>query len=129
MQKPRVYIETSVFSYLAARPGRNAISLARQIQTRQWRDLHRGDYELIVSSVVEPECEPGDQTVASRGLGFLVETSRIATDEQTLALAKTLVGPGKIPANAEADAIHIAAAVLSNCQYLLTWNFRHIANA
>ncbi len=99
------------------------------MQTWEWWDQRRVDYQLIVSSVVESECEQGDRTVASRRLGFMAEATRIVTDDETIALAKTLVGPGRIPASVEADAIHIAAAVLSNCEYLLTWNFRHLVNA
>ena len=39
------------------------------------------------------------------------------------------MAPGAIPEKAEPDAIHIAAAAIEHCEYLLTWNFRHIANA
>jgi hypothetical protein len=46
-----------------------------------------------------------------------------------LELAGKLVGPGMIPEKAEADAIHIAAAAMLGCRYLLTWDFRHMANA
>jgi hypothetical protein len=44
-------------------------------------------------------------------------------------LASKLIGPGLIPESAEADAVHVAAAAVAGCRYLLTWNFRHIANA
>ncbi|MGH8247413.1 MAG: hypothetical protein ACREUU_13395 [Gammaproteobacteria bacterium] len=45
-----------------------------------------------------------------------------------LDIAKLLVVPGAIPERAGPDAIHIAAAAVEECDYLLTWNFRHIAN-
>jgi hypothetical protein len=48
-------------------------------------------------------------------------------DQRILEVAKLLVFPGAIPANAGPDAVHIAAAV-EECDFLLTWNFRHIAN-
>ena len=48
--------------------------------------------------------------------------------QEVTALARLLVVPGAIPEKAGPDAVHIAAAVIEECEYLLTWNFRHIAN-
>lgn len=129
MHKPRVYVETSIFSYLAARPSRDAIAQARQNLTVNWWEHRRQSYELIVSPAVEGECARGDRDAASRRLKFLVEASIFLLNDQTTELASALIGPGRIPRKAETDAIHIAAAVLANCDYLLTWNFRHLANA
>jgi heterodisulfide reductase subunit B len=36
---------------------------------------------------------------------------------------------GPIPTVAQTDAIHIATATFYGCHYLVTWNFRRIANA
>ena len=45
-------------------------------------------------------------------------------------MTKRLVEPaGPLPRKAEADATHIAFASVYGCEYLLTWNFKHIANA
>lgn len=39
-----------------------------------------------------------------------------------------LIVQGAIPEKAGVDAVHIAAAAVEECDFLLTWNFRHIAN-
>jgi hypothetical protein len=49
-------------------------------------------------------------------------------DERILELSRLLVVPGVIPEKAGPDAVHIAAAAVEECEFLLTWNFRHIAN-
>ena len=48
--------------------------------------------------------------------------------ETILKVAKLLVVPGALPEKAGVDAVHIAAAAVEECDFLLTWNFRHIAN-
>jgi len=84
---------------------------------------------LVVSEAVEVECSRGDRIQVARRRELLRVTSLLPVDERILELAKMLVAPGAIPATAGPDAIHIAAAVIHECEYLLTWNFRHIANA
>ncbi len=56
----RVYIETSVISYLTARPSRNAWATAWQQITRQWWDSQRSRFELFVSELVFVEVSQGD---------------------------------------------------------------------
>jgi hypothetical protein len=58
--KPKVYVETSVLSYLVARPSRDAVTAGRQVITRRWWETEREKYELVVSAAVEAECERGD---------------------------------------------------------------------
>ncbi len=48
--------------------------------------------------------------------------------QEILELAKVLIAPGANPERAGPDAMHIAAASVPRCDFLLTWNFRHIAN-
>lgn len=62
--KSTVYIESSVVSYLAARPSRDVIVAARQAVTRDWWDNHRSRFELSVSQLVESEIRGGDPEAA-----------------------------------------------------------------
>jgi len=126
--KPKVYLETSVLSYLSARPSRDAVTAGRQVITRRWWETEREKYKLMVSEAVEIECERGDPELVKRRREFLDEVSLFEIDERILKLARLLVAPGAIPAKAGPDAVHIAAAAVEECDFLLTWNFRHIAN-
>ena len=63
--KPKVYVEISVLSYLAARPSRDAVTAGRQVITRRWWESEREKYNLVVSEAVEAECERGDPELAT----------------------------------------------------------------
>ncbi len=126
--KPKVYVETSVLSYLAAKPSKDVIASGRQMITRRWWETEREQYRLVVSEAVEAECERGDPQMAERRRELLQEVSLFPVDERILGVAKMLLVPGAIPEKAGPDAVHIAAAAVEQCDFLLTWNFRHIAN-
>jgi predicted nucleic acid-binding protein len=81
-----------------------------------------------VSEVVEAECGRGDAKSVSPRRELLGEVSLFPLNERILELARLLVVPGAIPDKAGPDAVHIAAAAVEECEFLLTWNFRHIAN-
>ena len=71
--KPKVYVETSVLSYLAARPSRDAITAGRQVITRRWWETEREKYSLVVSEAVEAECERGDPKMVEHRRELLEE--------------------------------------------------------
>ena len=62
-------------------------------------------------------------------MGILSETSILRLNSEIIELAETLIAPGGLPMIARLDALHVAAAGVFRCDYLLTWNIRHIANA
>ncbi len=66
--------------------------------------------------------------MAKRRQELLSDISLFPVNRRILELAKKLIVPGAIPEKAGPDALHIAAALVEECEFLLTWNFRHIAN-
>src|SRR5437899_2444817 len=56
----RVYIETTVVSYLTARPNRDVVIAGHQQVTHEWWDTRRANYELCVSQLVLDEAGAGD---------------------------------------------------------------------
>ncbi len=64
--KPSVYVETTIVSYLAARPSRDALLGAHQAITHDWWAL-RANYALHSSQLVQNESDAGDaEQVAKR---------------------------------------------------------------
>jgi predicted nucleic acid-binding protein len=124
-----VYIETSIPSYLTARPSRDIRAAAWQQITCQWWDEVRGHYELFTSELVIAEAAAGNPEAAARRLAVLQQISELPIDEEAQKLAEQLISKGGFPATAEADALHVAVAAVHRIDYLLTWNFRHIDNA
>ncbi len=127
--KPSVYIETTVISYLTARPHRDIVVAGHQQSTRDWWETASDRFELYASDVVLYEASAGDPTAANERLAVLQELPLLGISADARMLAANLVDSGAIPAKAAEDALHIAVAAVSGIQFLVTWNFRHIANA
>jgi PIN domain len=125
----RVYIETTVVSYLTARPNRDVVIAGHQQITHEWWDTRRESYELCVSQLVRKEAGAGDAQAAQERLDVLNPMTLLETSDQARDLAKELLQAGALPAKAADDALHIAIAAMNGIPYLLTWNCRHLANA
>ncbi|NEX15295.1 MAG: hypothetical protein C1943_01335 [Halochromatium sp.] len=125
--KSSVYIETSVISYLTARPSRNLIAMARQQVTQAWWEI-RSNHDLCVSEVVSRECASGDPDAAARRMAAIENMPLLRVTTDAVAIAKALVLREIIPQKAAEDALHIAIATVHAVDFLLTWNCKHIAN-
>lgn len=127
--KPTVYIETSVISYLTARPSRDVVAAAYQQVTREWWDRAADRFDLVASELVVAEAGAGDTDAARTRLKALEAITLLDATEDAAKLAGKLTAFGAVPQRAAEDAAHIAIAVTNGIDYLVTWNFRHIANA
>jgi PIN domain len=127
--KSKVYIETTVVSYLIARPSRDLIIAAHQQLTQDWWENRRVSFDLYASQLVIQESSAGDAVMAQKRLEALDQIPLLDVNRESIALARTLVEKGPIPEKAAVDALHIAIATVHGMDYLLTWNCRHIANA
>jgi len=125
----RIYLETSLVSYLAARPSRDLITAAHQQVTHEWWETRRSEFEILVSQLVLDEAAGGDPSVADRRLAYLKDLPVLAIDQRVEELARTLIERIGLPKRAGADAVHIATATRYELDFLLTWNCSHIANA
>ncbi|MBT9560034.1 MAG: type II toxin-antitoxin system VapC family toxin [Myxococcales bacterium] len=127
--RSRVYIETSIVSYLVARPSKHVVAAAWQLITREWWDKRRGQFDLLISDAVIEEAGRGDANAAARRLDAVARIPVLPLDENIQEVAAALVRDGGLPPEASYDALHIAAAAVHEADYLLTWNCRHIDNA
>jgi hypothetical protein len=126
--KPRVYLETTVPSYLTAWPSRDLIRAAQQQMTRELWD-RRVAFDLFISRIDLLECQAGDARAAADRLAVLTGVPLLEQTETVTALADALVRGIPLPPRASADALHIATAAVHGMHYLLTWNCTHLANA
>jgi hypothetical protein len=129
MERPTAYIETSIVSYLAARPSRDLIVAAhQQLTTAWWADQSQG-YELFISQIVLNEARAGDKEFAGKRLAAIEGLPLLEINDDVIRLAENLVASHAVPKKAAQDALHIAVACVNGVDFLLTWNCRHIANA
>lgn len=127
--KPKVYLETSIISYLTASPSRDIITAAHQQSTYEWWDTRREQFDVYVSQIVIQEAGAGDNDASEGRLEAIENIEQVEIQSEAVSLAKSLVASGLVPEKASADALHIAIATIQGMDYLLTWNLKHIANA
>src|SRR5215471_12423146 len=125
----RIYIETTIPSYLTARPSRDIVQAARQQLTREWWDVERRNYDLCISQIVLDEAAAGDAEAAQRRMAVIDTLPLLDLTFEVDGLAETIMQSGLLPASASRDAVHIAVTAVHQVHFLLTWNCRHIANA
>jgi predicted nucleic acid-binding protein len=127
--KQKLYIETSVVSYLVARPSRDLLIAARQEATAEfWSKLLSSGFAGYVSTLVHQEAEQGDSEQARTRIGALSPFTVLDIDQEAQALAEEILAAKAVPAEYPDDALHIAVAVVNGMDVLVTWNFAHLNN-
>lgn len=129
MAMQTIYIETSIISYLRARPSAQIVSAAKQIVTRRWWDEERHNYQLVISQYVLDEVSAGNPVLAAERLACLDDVPVLESPPEIATMADRLIASALLPAKARLDALHICTAAFHRLDYLLTWNCAHIANA
>jgi hypothetical protein len=127
--KPKVYVETTVISYLVARPSRDVVTAGLILATRDWWERRRRHYALFASATVVQEAQAGDPDMARLRLAALRELGIYDVDEATESLGRLLRRRMNLPDKASEDALHVASAAVHAMDFLITWNCRHINNA
>lgn len=127
MPKKRVYVESSVISYLTARPASVAEKRVMQEQTRIWWE-RRDRWELFIAPMVVFEIRRGSPDAAGKRLDVAESISLLPETPEARRLANHLLTTGVMPKNSYEDAVHIAVAAVCEMDFLVTWNQSHIFN-
>lgn len=127
--QPKVYVETTIFSYLAARTSGDLVTAAHQRVTAEWWSTAATRFDLVASVLVLQEVSAGDPSVAERRLALVGNLPLLGLTREARDLARQLVTVGVVPAHATADAEHVALATIGAVDYLVTWNLSHLAGA
>ena len=116
-----VYLETSVISYLVARPNqRDLIVAAHQQITREWWANRRHEFTLFASAVVIEEALRGDPEYAMARMSIIEQLRLADVTRAARALAAQLLLEAALPPKANADALHISIAAVNGIDNLLT---------
>ncbi|HSY19041.1 MAG TPA: type II toxin-antitoxin system VapC family toxin [Candidatus Acidoferrales bacterium] len=124
-----VYIETSVVSYLVARPPARTLAHQWHVWTKDWWRLRRPLFECVISVEVLREAAAGDPKASRQRLDILGALTVLQRTQSVDELAEAFLSGGALPEKAKADAVHLAVATSHRVDYLLTWNMKHLANA
>ena len=127
MEKQRVYVESSVISYLNPKLSKDPQKRIWQLQTALWWE-RRHEWDCVVSATVMDEIARGDSGAAAQRLEKARSLVEVPVPPETYFLADLLVSHKLVPESVRADAVHLAAAAIHGAHYLLTWNQKHLAN-
>src|ERR1019366_2563204 len=102
-----VYIETSVVSYLVARPSARTVGYRWHVWTKDWWRLRRPYFECVVSAEVFREAAAGDPKASRQRLDILSTLAVLRRTQAVDELAEGFLSAGVLPAKAKADAAHL----------------------
>ena len=125
--KRKVYLETSVISYLTSKSSQNSITTNRQLQARLLWERKR--FAFVISDVVLDEISLGDKTQTESRLVLVEGLPVLPTNEEAQYLAQLLITRKALPNKAIADAFHVAIATFHRVTAIASYNFRHISGA
>lgn len=126
MRKLKVYLDTSVVSYLyqvdAPEKMQNTLDL--------WELFRNKTYEVYISDIVIREISGCNEEKLKILLDYLnqIDYNIIETTEDTVELAGKFIDFGILKQKSFDDCQHIAAAILAGCDIIISWNFKHIVN-
>lgn len=126
--KRTVYVETTVVSYLTARPSSDRLIAGHQQSTRALWPRLLSDYDTHVSVLVLQEAGRGNPELAQQRLKAIRPLIPLDATDEVQALAARIIAGGGIPAEFPEDAGHVAVAAVNGIEVILTWNFAHLNN-
>jgi len=124
----RAYVETSIPSfYFEARTEPEMV--ARRTWTRNWWSQATASVELVTSVAVIDELQRGDFPTRSSCVDLVSSLPVVAVDAAVLEIVQAYIQHHVMPADPLGDALHLALASYHRCDFLVTWNCKHLANA
>ncbi|HHK42624.1 MAG TPA: PIN domain-containing protein [Planctomycetaceae bacterium] len=123
-----VYIETSVPSFFYEARSEPEM-VARRSWTRQWWAVATERYDMVTSPAVIDELERGEYPSREACLNLIEPLELLEITPAVLDVVETYISRHVMPADPAGDALHLAVASVHRCDFLVTWNCRHLANA
>jgi predicted nucleic acid-binding protein len=124
----RVYIETSIPSFFYETRDTPEM-MARRNWTREWWNKSTFDCELITSDGVIEELKAGDFPSQQKAIQLLADIPKVDVPDEISNIIDVYINNHLMPKERLGDALHLALASYHKCDFLLTWNCTHIANA
>ncbi len=126
-KKPTVYLDTTILSSYWYE-GADVLAIGRRITTREWWDTERSRFSLWASSVTEDELEAGVYPRQAEALAMGRRLKFLPMIVESRQFAERLIKRHVVPQSKPGDALQMAIAVVHRMDYLLTWNYAHLAN-
>ena len=124
----RIYIETTIPSfYYEVRE--EPTMVARRQWTREWFDTAVESDELVTSAAVLDELERGSFPGRKSAIEMIQRITPLQVSADVLEIVREYIERKLMPIDPSGDALHLAMASFYDCDFLATWNCKHLANA
>lgn len=126
MRKLRIYLDTSVISHLEQEDVPEKMEQTRKL----WEILRTGKYRTVISDLVLAEineCKEPKKTLLKQYLAQ-INYEKVEITEETEEIAKEIINEGILNQKSFDDCLHIASAILNDCNIIASWNFKHMVN-
>lgn len=126
MGKLKVYLDTSVISHLLQEDVPEKMADTRQL----WEMFYSNRYDVYLSTVTLEElkdCPEPKQSLLFDYLGQ-IDYTLIQISDNIAEIAQQIIEMGILTKKSYDDCQHIAAAIISECDCIISWNFKHIVN-
>lgn len=128
MTRPRIYVETTIPSfYHDARTAPDIV--ARREWTRQWWLVAKDRCELVTSPAVVDELANGPAEYSALWLDFVRDLPLVPVEPAIAEIVRAYIEHKLMPSDPAGDALHLALASFHKCDFLVTWNCKHLENA
>ena len=126
MRKLRIYVDTSVISHLFADDAPDKMADTNAF----WNDLASGQYQIFISPTTVEELEACQEPKRSKMYQKLDEIPFQLLEEtgEVNQLAHEYITHGVLNEKSFDDCMHIAFAVVFDCDVIVSWNFKHLVN-
>jgi predicted nucleic acid-binding protein len=124
--KRTVYLDATIPSYLFDE--RESIKTYIEV-TKKWWAEESACFDIWISEETIAELSVGDYPRQSEILAFVAPLQVLPPDERILEIAQVYLDNYVMPRVFKGDALHLAYATWYKCDFLLTWNCNHLANA
>jgi hypothetical protein len=101
----------------------------RRNWTRDWWDRRRQAYQLVTSVAVIDELQAGVFPNQDQAVALLIDISLVLVEPAIIEIVDTYIQRMVMPRDPTGDALHLVLASCHKCDFLLTWNVQHLANA
>jgi len=126
MKKIKVYLDTSVISYLLQEDVPEKMADTQKL----WEMFQNGLFDVVLSTLTLKEISMCAEPKKSYMMDALnrIEFTTVDIDNEAWDVAQQIVDMGILTKKSLDDCQHIGAAVVNECDCILSWNFKHIVN-
>ena len=122
------YIETTIPSFYHEVRSEPSM-VARRDWTRRWFDFAVTSDRFVSSVAVLDELRRGDFPGRDDCLAMLEMIEMLELDDPVFEIVEAYLANKLMPSDPFGDALHLALASHHRCDFLVTWNCLHLANA